>query len=184
VIEIGMSVGVSTLAILSGLADSNGPGRVISIDPYGDSSGEESLMIAMHNIQKSGLSDRHTHIRQPSWAALPDLIRAGQKCDLIYIDGMHSFEYVLTDFFFAHKLLRVNGIVGFNDAGWYSVHRVIRFLQTNRKYLELDVGLPRRYDAASFLRSLGKRLQGRPSNDRYFRKLSDFEPASWQYFSF
>ena len=41
--------------------------------------------------------------------------------DLVYVDGHHSFDYVLLDFFYADQLLGAGGVVGFNDCGWPSV---------------------------------------------------------------
>jgi hypothetical protein len=73
-------------------------------------------------------------------------------------------------------LLEVGGVMAFNDAGWKSVFRVINFLRKHRHYEELDVGLPKSYRSRNLLFSLIKRIQGRSSTDRYFRKLDTWEP--------
>ena len=104
------------------------------------------------------------------------MIEKGSQADFVYIDGNHNFDYVMVDFFLADKLLSPGGVVAFNDAGWRSVHKVIRLLQKFRDYDELDVGLPRRYDARNPLFSFIKRLRGQSRLDRYFRKSSDWEP--------
>jgi hypothetical protein len=75
-------------------------------------------------------------------------------------------------------------VVGFNDAGWRSVYKVIRFIRRYRKYQELDVGLPRVYRSRNLLFSLARRLEGRSSNDRYFEKIDDWEPDQGFYRAF
>ena len=175
VIEIGMAYGVSTLTILHALR-CEGRGRLVSIDPYiGWPSGRA---VALHQVQRAGVNDIHEHIAECSHVALPKLLQQGVRPDLVYIDGFHNFDYAFTDFFFADKLLGPGGIVAFNDAGWRSVFKVIRFLQSYRRYREIDVGLPKRYTARNSLFSLVKRLEGRSSNDRYFEKVENWEPPS------
>jgi predicted O-methyltransferase YrrM len=134
VVEIGMGYGVSTLTILSGL-EQNGNGRLISIDPY--TGWPTGRLVALHQVKRSGVSHLHEHMHECSYSALPKLLAAGARPDLIYIDGNHNFDYVFTDFFFADKLLSAGGVVGFNDAGWRSVYKVIRFISRYRKYHEL-----------------------------------------------
>lgn len=173
VVEIGMAQGVSTLSILAALAE-NGKGRLISIDPYiGWPTG---MSTALHQISRARRSDRHRHMHECSYTALPRLMDEGIIPDLVYIDGNHNFDYAFTDFFLADKLIRPGGLMGFNDAGWRSVFRIIRFLKKYRHYQELNVGLPRVFPSRNLLFSVVKRLQGRSKFDRYFEKVDDWEP--------
>ncbi len=90
VVEIGMAYGISTLTILSALAE-NGSGSLISIDPYLDwPTGKE---VALNNVDKAGFSDLHMHIQEPSQIALGRMWQESRSFDLIYIDGYHNFEY-------------------------------------------------------------------------------------------
>jgi predicted O-methyltransferase YrrM len=181
VVEIGMGFGVSTLSILEGLSAS-GAGRLISIDPYiGWQSGRA---VALHQVKRSGLEQLHEHMDECSHTALPRLLDQARNPDIVYIDGWHNFDYAFTDFFYADKLLRPGGVVVFNDAGWRSVFKVIRFLQKFRRYRELEVGLPKRYTARNPLFALIKRLEGRSTCDRYFEKVEDWEPPSGFHRSF
>lgn len=180
-IEIGMAYGISTLSILTAL-EQNGNGALISVDPY--DKWDSGLAIAHRNIDCAGLRSRHQHLRQPSHLALPELLSKGLQADLCYIDGMHTFDYVLVDFFYCDKLLRVNGIVGFDDAGWRSVSRVIRFLLTHRHYKEMDVGLPRSYRGRNLVASVLKWMTDRQSQNRYFRKVDAWEPEYSYYRKF
>jgi predicted O-methyltransferase YrrM len=173
IVEIGMAYGVSTLATLSALK-ANGEGRMVSIDPYiGWPTGR---LVALHQIQRAGLAHLHTHLHECSYLGLPRMIMSGEKVQFVYIDGCHNYDYVFTDFFLADKLLDVGGVLAFNDAGWKSVFRVINFLKKYRHYVELDVGIAKSYRSRNILFSMIKRLQGRSSGDRYFRKLDNWEP--------
>jgi predicted O-methyltransferase YrrM len=175
VVEIGMAYGVSTLTILDALR-ANKYGRLISIDPYID--WPTARLVALHQVKRAAVDDLHEHMSECSHTALPKLLIQGHQPDFIYIDGWHNFDYVFTDCFFADKLLTPGGAVAFNDAGWRPVFKVIRFLKAYRKYRELDVGLPKRYDARNRLFEIVKRLEGRSTCDRYFEKVEEWEPPS------
>ncbi|VFM95861.1 MAG: Predicted O-methyltransferase YrrM [Candidatus Kentron sp. G] len=167
VVEIGMAYGISTLSILEALRE-NGHGRLISIDPYiGWPTGR---LVALHQIRRAGLSHLHEHLYEPSFSALPGLLGKGLRPDLIYIDGCHDFDYVFVDAFLSDKLLDVGGTIAFNDAGWFPVCGVIRFLTKYRKYRELPAGLPKVYRSRNIIFSLIKRLAGCSSSDRYLEK--------------
>jgi predicted O-methyltransferase YrrM len=180
VIEIGMAYGTSTLAILSALAH-NGKGKLISIDPY--IKWDTGMAVALHQVEKAGFSALHQHVRKCSQVALAEMWESGFKADFIYIDGYHNVEYVMADTFFSDKILNIGGTLVFNDCGWRAVHKTVRFLQRHRRYAEEPV-LPKAYRGRNFLYSFAKFVQGRSSNDRYFRKLEDWEPDSGFYRDF
>lgn len=167
VVEIGMAQGMSTLSILCAL-DGHG-GKLISIDPYID--WPSGMKAAIYAVERAGYASLHTHIRSKSYEALPILLADGTRIDLGYIDGNHAFEHAFIDFFYIDKLLNVGGIIAFNDAGWPPVHRVIRYLQKNRAYEEIDVGLKPDYRGRNIFLTLARILLRRPRQDRYFRKL-------------
>ncbi len=98
------------------------------------------------------------------------------QADLVYIDGMHTFDYVALDAFYAHKLVRAGGIVAFNDCGFRSIHKFLRYFVKHREYEEIDVGLEPDYRGGNALITASRRLTGRSNQDRYFRKKSDWEP--------
>ncbi|HYG25955.1 MAG TPA: class I SAM-dependent methyltransferase [Caulobacteraceae bacterium] len=167
VLEVGMAYGVSSLAIAYGLQ----PGaRFISIDPFQNSQWEG---IGKANVARTGAA--HELVEELSHFALPRLLAEGLEVDFAYIDGNHTFEAVLLDFFYIDKMLKVGGVVAFNDAGWPAIHRVLRFVTRHRKYREIDVGLPKTY-GKSLRNHIPNRLAGRFSADRYFEKVEDFEP--------
>jgi predicted O-methyltransferase YrrM len=175
VLEIGMAFGISSLAILSALEELGGPGALVSIDPF---ERERYADGGLALVARAGLAKRHQLLREPDYLVLPALLAAGRRYDLVYVDGHHSFDYVLLDFFYADLLLPVGGVVGFDDCGWPSVARVLRFIRSHKDYVEIDVGIPPDYSARNPLFSLGRRLLGRNRADRYFRKRSERTPAN------
>jgi hypothetical protein len=175
VLEVGMAYGISSLAILAALQDTGGEGRLLSIDPH---QGQIWRDGGRKTVERSGLGHRHELIEDFDYLVLPRLIEQQCRFDLAYIDGYHSFDYVMLDFFFVDLALEVGGVVGFNDCGWKSVFRVIRFVETHKKYAEIDVGVEPDYHGRNALFSLGRRLFGFSWSDRYFRKLEDHTPAN------
>jgi hypothetical protein len=111
----------------------------IIIDPYqvgadyeGPDSGYEG--IGLLNLQRAGLSDFVRFHGELSYRCLQRLEAEGVKLDFAFIDGMHTFDYVLTDFFYIDKMLRVGGVVVFDDLTYASIRKVVRFLVTNLPY--------------------------------------------------
>jgi hypothetical protein len=56
------------------------------------------------------------------------LLTRGDHFDLVFIDGCHTFDNVLVDFFYAHRLLNVGGVVVFDDVSLNAVKHVVRYV--------------------------------------------------------
>ena len=173
VVEIGMCLGISTLSILTALRELNEGGRLLSVDPL-QTSNEKG--IGLLNVRRAGLDSLHELIEEPSYKALPKLLAKGVAMDFGYIDGNHNFDHALLDFFYMDKMAGPGGVIAFNDCGWRSIHHVVKFVQTHRKYEELSVGLSKNYEGRNPLFSILRRIQRRSSADRYFRKTENWEP--------
>ena len=169
IVEVGLACGTSSLAMLTALKEIGEGGRVISIDP-GQSTQWHSCAVA--NIERCGFASQHRLIEDFDYNALPLLLREGCKVDFGYIDGWHTFDYTLLDFFYIDRMLRKDGAVAFNDSHFRAVHRVIKFVLSHRKYREFDVGLRPDYGSRLPGGSIIKRLTGRSNADRYFLKLN------------
>jgi predicted O-methyltransferase YrrM len=167
-LEIGMAAGSSTLSILTALAEIGDQGTLVSIDPFQTTGGRNA---GRNHVEKSGFSARHTVMEEMDFIALPKLLSEGQAFDFAYIDGNHDFEHVMLDFFYVDRLLKTDGIVGFNDCGWRTVHAALRRIPRRDQYVEVDVGLKPDYAGASWLATVERHLTRRSSVDRYFRKL-------------
>ncbi len=186
VLEVGMAFGVSSLAILSALDRIGGTGRLVSLDP---AQSRDWRGCGAAAVARSGLAPRHRLIEEPDYVALPRLLGEGHRIDFAYIDGMHTFDYTLLDFFYVDKLLPAGGVVGFNDCRMPAVHKVLRFVATHRRYRELDVGLPVRFRPKRRVRRALGRLLGQTApfghpmkQDRYFEKTEVWEP-DWNSFT-
>jgi len=174
VVEVGMAYGTSTLSILTALKETGGTGRLISLDPVQST---DFRGIGIYAVKRSGLDHLHQLIEEPDYLALPALLRASTPVDFVYIDGWHTFDYALLDWFYADRLIQPGGIVAFNDCNYKAVHKVIKFLLSHRHYEEMDVGLKPVYESRLIGGSIVKRISGRNGADRYFKKLDKWEPG-------
>ncbi len=185
-VEIGMALGTSALAILAGLAASGSGGKLISIDPKQADKWRSAGRTA---VERAGYGEHHELIIEPDFLALPPLLRLGLRVDFGYIDGWHTFDHALLDFWYLDRMLPVGGIIGFNDCGMAGVDKAIGFVQSHRRYEEIDAGLPVNYGRLGRTRALGRLLRGRSRGlrlrqhqDRYFRKAEDWQ-APWDFYA-
>jgi predicted O-methyltransferase YrrM len=178
-VEVGMASGISSLAILSAMNQLNGGGTLTSLDPF---QADHFGNTGMSNIARAGFKGQHTLVSKLDFIALPELLAAGRRFQFGYIDGSHTFDYTLLDFFYLDKMLDVGGVVGFNDCGFRAVDRVLRYVVSHRKYVEIDVGLQPDYRGRNIAISIARRLMRFSHSDRYFRKVEQFEPA-WDFYA-
>jgi predicted O-methyltransferase YrrM len=140
-LEVGLAYGVSALFICDALRIRGGT-RHIVIDPFQnepfhreDGSVWDSFGgIGIANLRRAGFGNIVQLIEKPSYLAFPELETAGQAVDFAFIDGWHTFDFTLIDFFYIDHLLRIGGIAAFDDANWPAVRKVCRFVTTNRAY--------------------------------------------------
>jgi predicted O-methyltransferase YrrM len=137
-IEIGCAYGVSSLYICSALSQV-GAERHVVIDP-----GQSKLWegIGLANIRRGGFGDLVTFYEEPSFLRLAVMTQANERYDLAFIDGAHTFEYVLTDFFLLDKILRVGGVMIFDDVWLPAVRKVVRYILTNHPYESIGPAAP------------------------------------------
>jgi predicted O-methyltransferase YrrM len=197
-LEIGMAFGTSTVAIVSALPEN---GMLYSIDPYQKTDWDS---VGLLRLRELGLT-KHSLIEKPSLSALPDLLSKGTKVDFIYIDGMHTFDYTLVDLFYTHLLLPRGGIFGINDTNFAAVDKALTCFLLHRNYIEVDSLLPNKWRRiqhkekentlsklidliiniimkTTFLGNAKVGLFGTvKSQDRFFRKVDDFEPR-WNFY--
>ena len=120
-LEIGSFEGAS-IAFVHALL--NGQVRVTAIDPFEDYSElADRRMSDIHatfvaNIAAIGATDLVRVLKGRSIDHLPKLIDAGERFDLIFIDGSHANLDVLVDAALAWQLLARGGLMIFDDY-WY-----------------------------------------------------------------
>jgi predicted O-methyltransferase YrrM len=178
-LEIGMAYGASSLAIAQALNDVGEGGRLISLDP---NQTRQWNRLGVRNLERAGLSAHHELIERRDYTALPDLLAKGTTLQFAYIDGWHTFDYVLIDFFYVDKMLDAGGVVAFNDCALGGVHRATRFVRSHRHYRSYDAGLRASYLGPDVLATLRRLVTRRSKSDRYFRKDEDWEPQ-WDFYA-
>jgi len=129
-LEVGMAFGISAFYILS----SNEKASLISIDPF-QSNNKQWNSNGLKLIKQMGFQKRHDLLEEFSYIALPKLlIKYGNNYfDFIFIDGWHTFDYTLIDFFYADKLLRKGGIILIDDALHKGVQKFVKYVESNYK---------------------------------------------------
>lgn len=127
-LEVGFAFGYSTIWLLDALP----PGaRHVAVDPH-----ERALYAGVGLFQVQQLMAAAHFEWRGAYAihALSDAIRAGERHDLIFIDGNHRFDDVLVDFYLADQALRPGGIMAFDDMWMPSVRSAVSFVASNRAY--------------------------------------------------
>jgi len=129
-LEIGMAFGISAFYILS-----NEKTNLISIDPYQKTQWNN---YGVKLLKQFDFNKRHKCIEKKSYEALPELLKKeGEKSfDFIFIDGWHTFDYTLVDFFYSNLLLKINSIIIIDDALHAGVKKCINYLDRNYKFYE------------------------------------------------
>ncbi|KAJ8612430.1 hypothetical protein CTAYLR_006582 [Chrysophaeum taylorii] len=145
-LEVGCAMGTSALYICQAMKDGAG-GVHVAIDPNQDT---QYKSIARANISRAGLDDHFELIRETSYAAMPHLLRNGRKFHLIFIDGWHTFDYTLMDFFFADLLLQVNGLILLDDINHKGVQKCLKYVRTNWPHYEYVADTPAAATMATF----------------------------------
>jgi predicted O-methyltransferase YrrM len=128
-IEVGCANGISGLYICSGIFHKANPGHT-AIDPFQSS---EFQGRGVANIRRAGF-DFFRLIEEPSETALPALVSCGARYDMALIDGLHTADQAMVDFYFLDRLLRVGGILVFDDVQSSAVNKVVRYTATYPNY--------------------------------------------------
>ncbi len=170
-LEVGLAHGVSALFICEGLREAGGH-RHIAIDP---NQTEMYSGIGVENVRRVGLGDLIELREKPSCVALPELLASGLKIDFAFIDGWHTFDYVLLDFFYIDKMLRVGGVVVLDDCYLSAINSVCRYIATNRNYTVIGIS-EQSVPAASKATTIARWIAKRSSHARRLFKSKFAEP--------
>jgi predicted O-methyltransferase YrrM len=129
-LEIGLWFGVSALFICEAIANKPGA-RHIVMDP---NQFRDCANIGLDNMKAAGYADILEFYDRSSHIVLPKLEEKGTEIDFAFLDGSHLFDYTLLEFFYIDRMLKVGGIIAFDDFNMPGVQRVCRFVSTNRSY--------------------------------------------------
>ena len=126
-IEVGMAYGFSTLFIADSMHEHH-YGYHLAIDPFQASHWHG---IATTGVQELGFEQRVRHVNELSVAGLTRMHEQGVRADYVFIDGQHTFDSVLVDFFCTDRLLNIGGIVLFDDMWMPSIRKVASYVRAN-----------------------------------------------------
>jgi predicted O-methyltransferase YrrM len=137
-LEIGLAYGISALYICDAL-EVTPTTRHIVIDPNQCNHesgpwGDPWHGIGLHTLNRAGFGNLIEFIPLPSHHALPQLDMDGRQIDFAFVDGWHTFDYTFIDFFYIDRMLRVGGVIAFDDAGMPGIRKLCRYIATNRAY--------------------------------------------------
>jgi predicted O-methyltransferase YrrM len=129
-LEVGMAYGVSSMFICDALAQVGG--RQHTVIDYTEIDGYRS--IGLSNVKAAGFDHLLEFFGLRSDEALPRLADDGRRIDFALIDGWHTFDYALVDFYYIDKMLNPGGIVALDDADWPAIRKLCRYIATNLNY--------------------------------------------------
>jgi predicted O-methyltransferase YrrM len=171
-LEVGLAYGTSALAILDGV-DRRVHEKHICIDPYQNHLPDWGGR-GLYNLERAGLSSLIEFHEDCSYEALPRILARGDIVDFAFIDGWHTFDYVLVDFFYVDKLLRLGGTVVLDDVDQPPIRKLLRYVLTNLDY-SLVRTLPRplswRRHTVNAVGGAFNRLGATPSLRRFVHHL-------------
>ncbi len=130
-LEIGCAYGISTLYICDALAQLGQSVRHIVIDPFQST---QWRGIGLRNVHAAGFDHMVDFRCNYSEFVLPELARQHVAVDFAFVDGRHTFDQVMVELYYLNRLLRVGGVIVFDDADRPSVNRVVRHALTYPAY--------------------------------------------------
>jgi hypothetical protein len=99
--------------------------------------------LGLANLDRAGYARLVEFHDEPSYRALPALEAAGQRIEFAFIDGWHTFDFVMVDFFYVDRMLRVGGIVVLDDTSYPAIRKLARYIATHRSYSAVGGGVGR-----------------------------------------
>lgn len=128
IVEIGSWKGVSTIELAKGSKDGN-KCKIYAIDPHTGSPEQRknnekiwTFDIFKENIKKAKVDDLIIPIVKTSERAEK---KWDKKIELLWIDGRHSYEFVLKDFLIWNKHLMEKGTIAFHDTSYGGPKKVV-----------------------------------------------------------
>lgn len=126
-LEVGCAQGTSSLVI----CESIGPNAHHTIiDPFQATDWSNH---GVDNLKSAGFNNFEL-IEELSEFILPRLVQEGKKFDFVFVDGWHTLDHVMVEFFYINRLLNVGGVVAFDDAALTGLNRLMRWIYNYPNY--------------------------------------------------
>ena len=173
-LEVGLSFGGSALVFTASHRDigSQPQRQHVAIDPFQLTVWDDCGLLALERAELLSYLDFRGNF---SAFELPKLYEAGDRFDLVYIDGSHLFEDVFVDAYYLLRLLSDKGIVTFDDSSNPNVAKVLQFIRKNYKdsLEELDLTGYRQSNTQKFAYRLARKFG--KAQFTAFRRLGKIE---------
>lgn len=121
-IEVGCAYGISSLYICAATSQSDNYRHTI-IDPFQ----KDWQNVGISNLKRAGFNSFEL-IEKVSELALPQLMEKNKKYDFAFIDGWHTFDHVMIDFFYINRMMEVGGVITFHDLDMPSQKKLFRYI--------------------------------------------------------
>jgi predicted O-methyltransferase YrrM len=172
-LEIGLAYGSSSLCICEATA-----GWSLShyhiIDAFQTSAWQN---IGRSNLERAGYGGRfHLH-EELSELCLPRLLQEGLRFDFAFVDGWHTFDHVLLEFFYINRMLDVGGLIIFDDLHLPSLQKVMAYLERYPCYERLELPPTLAHAAPIKVRKLMKLPLSRIGG--FVKRAADERAWSW-----
>lgn len=161
-LEIGLAHGISAMFIGEKICHKTDR-KFLIIDPFQES---EFNNIGLYNLERCGFSGFIEYHKDFSHNVLPRLLSKQIQIDFAYIDTSKVFDVVLLDAYYISRLLRVGGVMVFDDCMWQGVRKMARYISL---WSHLKVyGRHREYKNSAGKKVLSKIANMLPYNERVF----------------
>ena len=137
-IEVGCANGISSIYICAGISSKVTPSHT-AIDPFQTSAYQGR---AIDSVRRAGFSFFEV-IEQPSEVALPDLLKSGKVYDMALIDGLHTADQTLLDFYYLDRMIPSGGILVVDDVNARAVNKIVHYISTYPNYRLIGTSGPR-----------------------------------------
>lgn len=124
-LEIGLAYGISALCIAEAIRHTP-CARHIVIDPFQNTSSWEGL--GLWNLERAGLGELIDFREGYAQDVLPKLILENVQVDFAYIDAGKRMDDILIFSYFLERLLRVGGLVAFDDLAFPGIRKALRYI--------------------------------------------------------
>jgi len=84
--------------------------------------------IGLLNLERAGYSSFVEFHEEYSHLVLPQLLANGERIDFAYVDSTKVFDVLLIDAYYLSRLLKVGGLLVFDDCNWPGVKRMVRYI--------------------------------------------------------
>jgi predicted O-methyltransferase YrrM len=122
-LEIGCAFGLSSLYICDAIRTQAVQPHLI-LDPFQST---EWQNIGLTNLQRAEITNFELR-EEFSEFALPRLLQENRRFDFVLIDGYHTFDQTMIDFYFVDRLLEVGGVCLLDDLQLPGVRQAARYI--------------------------------------------------------